>query len=234
MSKNEYIKINSLWKREGWYFDQKDKKNTCPEKQKYRQSFVEGDYSCPEFGNIKSWHVEEKIDGTNIRVMLSENGDIRFGGRTEKAQIPCHLLDVLQDTFSIGNISKTFPSEDNLLPSIILYGEGYGPKIQNGGCYRDDPGFILFDVFIYGWWLRRDDVYDIAEKLNIPHAPFIDYMSELEVVEYVKSKPQSLCSKKPQAMEGVICRSDPLMLFRDGTPVLWKLKCKDFKNLKED
>lgn len=48
----EYPKINSLWKRHGWYFDIKDRKACSEEKQAFRQSFIEGDYACPEFGSI--------------------------------------------------------------------------------------------------------------------------------------------------------------------------------------
>ena len=57
----EYVKINSLWKREGWYFDQ-DKKNS-PDYKKGKQSFIEGDYACPEFGNIKRWNVNDVLQG---------------------------------------------------------------------------------------------------------------------------------------------------------------------------
>jgi hypothetical protein len=53
-------------------------------------------------------------------------------------------------------------------------------------------------------------------------------MSEAEVVEFVKSRPLSRCSEVPQMMEGVVCRSDPLVLFRNGKPMMWKLKCKEF------
>jgi len=48
----EYVKINSLWKRQGWYFEEGKKNN--PEYQKGRQSFIIGDYSEPEFGNVKN------------------------------------------------------------------------------------------------------------------------------------------------------------------------------------
>jgi len=64
-----YPKINSLYKRHGWYFDEKDKKNTSSELQKNRQSFIIGDYACPEFESINRWQIDEKIDGTNIRVI---------------------------------------------------------------------------------------------------------------------------------------------------------------------
>lgn len=224
----EYPKINSLWKREGWYFDQ-DKKNS-PDYQKGRQSFIEGDYASAEFGNIKLWDVEEKVDGTNIRIHFTcslNQPPIQpiFMGRTANSQLPCHLLQYLQSHFTEERLQKVFPDGSN----VFLFGEGYGPKIQGcGGNYRGDPGFILFDVMVGNWWLKREDVYGIANQLQVPHCPPIGRMSEAEIVEYVKSKPLSRCSRNPQMMEGVICRSEPLVLYRKGIPIMFKLKCKEF------
>ena len=39
---------------------------------------------------------------------------------------------------------------------VILFGEGYGAKIQNGGLYRSDNSFILFDVMINGNYQNRE------------------------------------------------------------------------------
>jgi ATP-dependent RNA circularization protein (DNA/RNA ligase family) len=224
----EYPKINSLWKREGWYFTQ-DKKNS-PDYQKRKQSFIIGEYSESEFDNIKYWMVDEKVDGTNIRIIYTK-GVVYIKGRTEDSQLPPHLLEYLRETFTSDLFRRIFQVEAiDSYPNVILFGEGYGPKIQSGGGnYRSDLGFILFDVWIGGWWLQRLDVLDIAEQLNIKTTPEIGIMTESEIVEYVKSKPLSLCSRIPQIMEGVICRSYPLMLFRNGKPIMWKLKCKEFQ-----
>lgn len=216
----EYPKINSLWKRQSWYFEVTEKKDNS-----FRPSFIEGDYANPEFGLIKKWHVTEKIDGTNIRIFY-EDGKVRFGGRTSNAQLPVRLLDYLQNHFTEDRLEAAFKDGNN----IIIFGEGYGPKIQScGSNYRKDAGFILFDVWVNGWWLKREDVKQIAEKLEIPCVPELGYMKEEEVVHFVKSKPLSKCSEIPQMMEGVICRTDPPLHFRNGQPLMWKLKCKEFR-----
>lgn len=223
----EYPKIHSLWKREGWYFEE-GKKNS-PGYQKGRQSFIIGDYAEPEFGAIKTWFVDEKVDGTNIRIMY-RNGKVEFGGRTADALIPARLLNYLQETLTPRELHRVFPcDEGEPYPSVTLFGEGYGPKIQKGGGnYRSDQAFILFDVVVGGWWLKREDVHDIAVKFSIPITPLIGLMTEEEIVKFVKSQPPSLCSDTMQVMEGVVCRSHPLMLFRNGKPIMWKLKCKEF------
>lgn len=221
----EYPKINSLWKREGWYFDEKVKQKTPHELQGKRQSLIIGDYAEPEFANIKNWRVDEKIDGTNIRIHYSSGMNPIFLGRTKDAQIPTHLFKFLQEHFTKERLLEQFPDHLN----VFLFGEGYGPKIQaGGGRYRADPGFILFDILVGNWWLKREDVSAIAEKLGVPMVPDLGVMTEDQIVEYVKSKPNSVLTPGYGMMEGVVCRSDPLMLFRKGTPLMFKLKCKEF------
>src|ERR1700689_735207 len=171
----EYPKIHSLWKRQGWYFDEEAKKN--PEKQQGRQSFIVGDWACDEFGNIKEWDVEEKIDGTNIRIFFKD-GNVRFGGRTKDAQIPCHLLDYLQANFTPSLLQARFVNPNGSFPEVILFGEGFGPKIQDGGYYLDRPSFCLFDVRVGNWWLEKDVVrHKISEELGVYHPPYLGTMT---------------------------------------------------------
>lgn len=216
----KYPKINSLWKREDITVKKK------------RHELIVGDYSLEEFGLIKKWVVQEKIDGTNIRIHYSiedrehtQDPIVEFDGRTDNAQIPKPLLKYLREHFTVERMASVFkPGTD-----VLLFGEGYGPKIQSGGNYRTDTGFILFDIRIGNFWLKQEDVKNIALALQIPYAPIIGIMTEQEIVDYVKSKPLSLCSVTPQVMEGIIARTEPMLLLRNGDRLIWKLKCVDFK-----
>ena len=205
----KYPKINTIWKR-----DEKTHK------------IIEGDFSRAEFSNIRDWHVSEKIDGTNIRVKC-ENHVVKFDGRTDEAQIPAHLYEALSKMFTLAEFERIF--SETAPQKVILYGEGYGARIQKGGgLYRDDAGFILFDVWVDGWWLKHDAVEDIAAKFGIPIVPMLGIMRYEQIVEYVKATPESLVTDKHKIMEGVVARSHPLVLFRDGTPVMFKLKVRDY------
>lgn len=202
----EYPKINSLWKRAEDH------------------SFIVGDYACEEFGAISRWQVEEKIDGTNIVIEFTDN-TISFQGRTKNATIPPHLLAYLETHFTQERLLRVFPQNK----WVVLFGEGYGPKIQAAGpSYREDVGFMLFDVVVDRWWLTREGVASIGSQLDLPVPPQLGIMSESEIIDFVKSKPLSQCSIKPQIIEGVIARPEPLLLFRTGKPVVWKLKVRDF------
>lgn len=241
----EYPKINSLWKRQGVYYHEESQKLKKFVTGADRMALIPGDYACLEFGAIKNWRVCEKIDGMNIRIMWEDvpklnMPGITFAGKTSNAQIPATLFKCLQETFTIDKMKQVFPpkeieSKGVYYPKVILFGEGYGPKIQAcGSCYRKDPGFILFDVWCDGWWLKHEDVKMIADKLAIPMVPDLGIMCEEKIMEYVKSKPPSYAVLVPQIlercldMEGIVARSEPLMLFRNGNPIMWKLKTRDF------
>lgn len=226
----EYEKINTLFKRQGFYFDSETGLPVADPTQKH--TLLEGDYAADGFANIKYWDVEEKIDGTNIRVFW-DGQSVTFGGRTSKAIIPVALLAHLKGTFTPEKMAETFPIDvdvENIKASVILFGEGYGPKIQDpcGKRYSRKPGFMLFDARVGRWWLKREDLDEIAEKINVPRPPYIGRLDEETVIDFVKAKPFSRCSEESQMMEGVICRSSPIMFFRNGRPVMYKLKCRDY------
>ncbi len=188
-----------------------------------------GEYSEPEFANVRRWLVDEKIDGTNIRIFIKKfeaKISATFGGRSANAVIPPGLYAHLEQTFTSERIEKAFDGEEL---EAVLFGEGVGPKIQSGGYYSKTPKFVLFDVLIGHWWLKRDGVTEIADRLQIPVVPDFGVLTEEQIMELVKSKPLSKFAQvEPHMIEGVVCRADPLMLYRTGKPLMWKLKCRDF------
>jgi hypothetical protein len=180
----------------------------------------------PVIGTISAWDVTEKIDGTNIRVMLSETGDVCFGGRSQAAQLPADLLMYLGKTFQSDALQATFWI-DGKPTSAVLYGEGYGAGIQKGSAYRPDKAFILFDVLVGGkWWLDREAVDDVAVKLGIDVVPYLGCMGLLQIVEKVKTP---FASKIGSGLaEGIVARPIEPLFDRKGSRIIIKLKTKDF------
>lgn len=111
------------------------------------------------------WVWSEKVDGTNIRVGW-DGYRVHFGGRTDKADIPKPLLAYLTQSFPEELFEQQFGEQ-----SAILYGEGYGGKIQKGGNYRPDESFVLFDVRVGKWWLKPEDTADVGQALGIDVVP---------------------------------------------------------------
>jgi hypothetical protein len=207
----EYPKINSLFKRN-------PTDNT----------FIFGDYACPEFTLIKQWRVEEKVDGTNVRIIFEPAAEhpVTILGRSKDSGMPTFLVDYLKAHFTAERLSAVF----DIQHKCILYGEGYGSRIQSAGpYYRKDVSFMLFDIHIGSFWLTRETVQEKARQLDVSCPPDLGLKTEAEIIEFVQSKPQSVCSYKPQVMEGIIARPEPLLLFRNNKPLVWKLKVRDFE-----
>jgi len=208
----KYPKINTIWKR--------DENN--------RMNIIEGDFSCLEFDNIQKWHITEKIDGTNIRILYNGEEPM-FYGRTDDAQIPPFLLDSLRKIFTKELLAKQFPEAKN---GVLLYGEGYGNKIQSvGKKYRGDNSFILFDALIDNWWLEPEKVKQLAKELGIDYVPELGIRTKEEAISLVRNGFPSAISQENLNAEGIVARSHPLMLFRNGEPIMWKLKTKDYIKL---
>lgn len=179
-------------------------------------------------GTISEWDVTEKIDGTNIRVKLSESGDVTFGGRSDAAQIPADLIQYLMRTFPADKMKAALWLEASQPVEAVLYGEGYGPGIQKGGgLYRSDKAFILFDVLIAGrWWMTRENVDDIAAKLGIDVVPYLGRMALSQIVDRVRTP---FLSKLGSAQaEGVVARPIEPLFDKRMKRIIIKLKTKDF------
>ena len=54
-------------------------------------------------------------------------------------------MNVLNGLFG-GQVNEQIFEQKFGNEQVILFGEGYGSKIQNGGNYSAEPNFILFDI----------------------------------------------------------------------------------------
>lgn len=198
---------------------------------------IDSAYRRPEFGIIDRWWVAEKIDGTNIRLHFERvDGSLLplIGGRTNNAQIQKALLPVLEGEVArihdvVGNIMV-----EHGLDSYTLYGEGYGAKIQKGGGnYRQDQGFILFDVLVNDrTWLSPSAVRDTAATLGIDSVPVLgEDVTTAEIIRLVRHGFASEAAEEydPRFLaEGVIAVPSAPLYNSRGDRVIWKLKTKDF------
>jgi ATP-dependent RNA circularization protein (DNA/RNA ligase family) len=206
----EYHKIQSIFKRD-----------------EATHKFIEGQWSLPEFEYLRDnlWEATEKIDGTNIRVAWDNVlQTITFGGRTDNAQIPAFLITKLQQLFPQTKFADLYHDI-----SMVLYGEGYGARIQKGGGNYIPNGcdFALFDVLIGGWWLSRENIEDIARKLEIKCVPLLSTTITLpQAIERVKHGLVSFYGNFEA--EGMVLKPCVELKNRKGYRVITKLKHKDF------
>jgi len=188
-----------------------------------------GKYTKPEFEYLadNEWVFTEKVDGTNIRVMY-DGEKIRFGGKTDNAQIPVRLLDRLNEIFSGKEdvFNEIFTGKE-----ICLYGEGYGSKIQKAGSsyIADNVDYVLFDIKVNHTWLARSDVEGIGEKLGIKVVPIIGRGTINDALELVRGGFKSTWGDF--IAEGLVIRPKEELLDRGGNRIITKIKYQDYINL---
>lgn len=189
---------------------------------------IENDYTnkTVEFLKDIDWVWTEKVDGTNIRVYW-DGYKVSLGGRTDKADIPNHLKERLEELFCTPEKEEIFESLFGE-KEVILFGEGYGVKIQKGGNYIDNVDFILFDIQINDNFLERKDVEDIAKSFNIDVVPIVGHGTLEEAINFVKTKPMSTIGKKKAEMEGIVVRPSIELNERNHNRVIVKIKARDF------
>lgn len=206
---NTYHKIQTVFKR--------DQENNF-------KALLEGQFSLPEFEFLQdnTWVFTEKVDGTNIRIMWEDN-KLKFGGKTDSAQIPATLAEELINMFDKGAMEDLFPEGP-----VCLYGEGYGPQIQKGGGnYRDNQSFVLFDVKVGRWWLKREGVEDVAHQLGLDRVPIIGSGTLGDLVEKCRAGFNSQWGNFEA--EGIVARPQTELCTRGGSRIITKLKIRDFK-----
>jgi len=220
-----YHKINSIFKRD---------------MDTVERLFILGEYADPAIEYLKNnkWDFTEKIDGTNTRVMF-DGKRMSFGGRTENAQMPIPLIEKLQEYFTYDKLKAVFPPEkvsDMPIPTVTLYGEGCGFKIQKGGDRYVNKekrvDFILFDVRVGDLFLRRDDVQDIAHSLGIKSVPLVGHGTIDEAIEMASNGFESIYGDF--MAEGLVLRPSIELCDRRGHRIVTKVKHKDFVNLREN
>ena len=212
-----YHKINGLYKRD-------ERGKILPE------------YSRPEFGYLEhqSWLWTEKVDGTNIRIGWNVEADsgcldwgpVCIGGRTDRSQIPTPLLQALHDHVFEARFERAFDEPDT---PVVLFGEGYGPKIQKGGGrYRQDPGFVLFDVWVAGTFLQREDVADVARKMGIDVVP-VRCIGSIPLAERMVRDGPLPSEWGAFEAEGLVGTPLVPLFTRTGERVITKIKAKDYR-----
>lgn len=192
------------------------------------KTLIEDKFATPELKFLAKnrWVFTEKVDGTNIRIIW-DGVRVTLGGKTDRAQLFAPLVAVLQERFHQDNMLRVFPPVD--YNNVILYGEGYGAKIQKGGgnYISDRVDFVLFDVRIGNIWLSRDNVEDIADKLNIPVVPRIGSGNLFESIEITRAGFSSIWGDF--IAEGMVMRPETELLDRRGQRIITKIKFKDFR-----
>lgn len=189
------------------------------------------EFAVPEFGHLLEapWEATEKLDGTNVRLILDLTSRFKVWGRSDGAQLPPKLHEHCAALET--RIRRAF----DVATDVCLYGEGVGPRIQKGGeRYGDTQHFRLFDVKVGRWWLTGEQVREVGDGLGIPVAPFIGTMTLGTAISMWWDWPEPPRSRIFDGVpEGWVLRPAGGLLFRSGDPIRAKIKERDFAVLRK-
>lgn len=214
----KYIKIDTVFQR--------DTEGT--------KRLMEGVYRNPavEFLKDNDWEWTEKVDGTNVRIHW-DGHKVEFGGRTDNAQIPAPLMNKLNEYFG-GETNAQLFEQTFGEKEVIIFGEGYGAKIQSGGDYTEDGksvDFIMFDLLIGENYQDRESVVRCATTFGTKVVPIVGHGTIGEAIDYVKAHPFSTLGNGTHEMEGIVCRPKVELNDRCHNRLIVKIKWEDFKHL---
>ena len=181
--------------------------------------------SQPEYAYMQDlrWLWTEKVDGTNVRVIVTPNA-VEFRGKTDRAQMPLPLHDLLSVKFAPTIHALCFPDED----VVTLYGEGYGRKIQEPAGSTYNPRGVWFGQ---SCWARRSVVEEIGRALDVPVVPVVGRGTLAQAVDFVTRGFQSQMSEgRILEAEGIVARPDCDAEMTCGNRrVMVKIKTRDLR-----
>jgi hypothetical protein len=210
-----YPKINAIWKRN-------PKGNRV----------IPGAYASPWFEELMHarWVWAEKIDGTNIGFRWLPTEDrVIICGKTANASFPGDLIEKIEWIANPEVFRRMFGDTH-----VKVFGEGFGPGIQqNGGGYRPDKGFILFDVqkgteaglTPSSPFLGGGPLHNVAEGLGVEIVKVIDTCTLAQAWSHMVDREYE--STYPNhVLEGVVGRPETPYYVRTGNDDLKLVQCK--------
>lgn len=218
----KYPKINTIYKRDE------------------RGKLIIGDYSIPEFKYLEKnmWQATEKINGTNIRLVFkrvvynnSSHIETSILGRAEDSIVPKPLERKLEQIIKDINIQKIFDKMKDG-DTIIIFGEGYGNKIQDigSGYIKDDIDFIIFDVLHNKYWYPYSEVLKLGSELGLKVVPYLGEFTLSDAIKVVTTGFKSLIAENQTLIaEGMVLRPSVPLYDSSGNKITMKLKYKDFQ-----
>jgi len=136
------------------------------------------------------------------------------------------LNTIFQNDKMIKKFKETFNIESIENINVCLYGEGYGARINTGGKYiSDDVNFVLFDIKIGNWWLKRNDVNKLGKELKLDTVPNILTGNLEEAIGFVKNGFKSQWGDFQS--EGLVGVPEIELKTRRGDRIIVKIKYND-------
>ena len=199
------------------------------------------------------WYIQLNVESSQIFFLLIAPyviSSLKYKLPLYIQKIPC-VFEYIDNSFLHGSRALK-PAKVKRITSVInkrimkdyvydiqtknknyFVGSGFlvhNSRIQKGGGnYRQDQSFVLFDIKIGEWWLKRKDVENIASQICIGIVPIIGTGTLFEMVEKTRNGFNSQWGNF--LAEGIVARPSTELFARNGRRIITKIKHKDFRML---
>lgn len=184
------------------------------------------------------WVVTEKIDGTNIRIIITkpnDNGEreVLIGTRklilNTEDKSSQQFMGCLEEV-NLYKLKEYFKDIDS---TVVIYGEGYGEGVQTGAIYSSKKNYRVFDIRIgnaYQDWKYVEKVC-LDNQLNIvPVLAIVDQIDYNSCQKILNENQETLIKGGLGGKcEGYIFKIEPVLLNKYGERLIFKAKFRDFK-----
>lgn len=215
------------------------------------------------YPKILSWHkvgaeimaaaeifVTEKLDGANMRVLVSRDKDLRFGSRDMELDDSDAMLGFFSGKplawwTDTAHRDAAYALLDTLgVDEVLIFGEIVGWSIQKRINYFGDTGrveFFAFDLMVGDEFVPYGKFIEVCDAVGLPRVPllFNGAPNSAEFAEIVNAVNQGeLKSSLAKAFgnenapaEGIVVRTEPLFYTSLGCLSIGKLKLPKFREI---
>ncbi len=186
---------------------------------------------------VGKWIKTEKIDGTNIRIILTKKDEfqireILIGSRKLILNQEDKGSKIYFDCIKNVNLNKLMEYFKDVDSTVIIYGEGHGAGVQKGGIYSTEKEFRVFDIRIGEAYQNFEYVEKVCidNQLNlVPMFSDVDEITYNECVKTLKNFENTLIKDGSGGRpKGLVYKFEPVLLNKYKERLIFKIKFKDF------
>lgn len=180
--------------------------------------------------------VEEKVDGSQIRGMVTRGGEIIVGSKnvdfTPGRVVPKGFAKGVEQMQRVLSMLK----QDGL--EVMLFGEYLEKPLHNTLQYDRVPAgnIYLFDAKVEGRWLGAEEIDVLAEALGVEPVNVLARYNALPDFEALKQYLGNTSVLGGQKVEGVVLKNRGVLIDQYGKPAFYAVKLvrKEFKELNSE
>lgn len=152
--------------------------------------------------------VTEKIHGTNSRIGIVDGEKMAGSMEIRRKEPEDYETNTYWFPWTLDSVAKMIEDLSKSYKQVIVYGEVYGNKIQNGFVYdaeKGKVGYKLFDIMIDGNFLSHDRLMHYCKEYGAETVPVV-YRGPYSLEAIRKASEGDSVYGKQYIKEGVVVR----------------------------